>query len=84
MTIKSIKVNGIECKICRYAADTTQVLDGSEASLQANLNALEKFSNLSGLKMNSKKPEAFMVWKRESENRDTISRTTTKMGKKCG
>ena len=62
ITIKGIKVDGTECKICQYADDTTLFLDGSEASLQASLNALERFSNLSVLKMNSKKnPEALWL-----------------------
>ena len=58
--ISGIKIEGIEYKINQFADDTTLLLGGSRASLQATLNTLEIFCNISGLKMNTEKTK--LVW----------------------
>ena len=58
--ISGIKIEGIEYKINQFADDTTLLLDGSRTSLQATLNTLEIFGNISGLKMNTEKTK--LVW----------------------
>ena len=66
--IKEISIEGDEIKISRYADDTTLFLDDSKASLQENLGVLDRFSQISGLKLNVTKNGGFMVWKSEREN----------------
>ena len=53
--IIEFKINSKEFKIIQFADDTTLILDGSQHSLQAVLNPLEIYGNLSGLKMNKEK-----------------------------
>ena len=55
--IKGIKINE-EVKISQYADDTTLILDGSPASLTTSLQILDFFSEVFGLRLNSKKTEA--------------------------
>ena len=55
-----ILIDGIEFKITQFADDTTLILDGSQHSLQAALNILEIFGNMSGLRMNKDKTK--MIW----------------------
>ena len=43
-----------------YTICTTLILDGTKGSLQAALNILELFGNLSGLKMNADKTK--LIW----------------------
>ena len=59
--IKGIKINEQEVKISQYADDTTLVLDGSPASLTTSLQILDFFSEISGLRLNSKKTEALWI-----------------------
>ena len=59
--IKSILVNQKEIKISQYADDTTLTLDGSKKSLEASLNVLDKFGDVSGLRLNDKKTEALWI-----------------------
>ena len=42
-------------KFTQFADDTTIILDGTSKSLQATLNILEIFGEISGPKMNSEK-----------------------------
>ena len=44
-----------QIKLSQFADDTTTLLDGSEKSLQATLNTLEIYGNLSGVKINTEK-----------------------------
>ena len=53
--IKGTTVRQKEIKIIRFADDTTNILDGTEDSLQVTLNVLEIFGNISGLKINAEK-----------------------------
>lgn len=60
--IKGITVNGRELiKISQYADDTTLILDGSQKSFTTSLKTLEFFSEVSGLRLNGKKTEAFWI-----------------------
>ena len=47
-------------KLTQFADDTTLILDGTKSSLQAALNILKLFGNLSGLKMNAHKTK--LIW----------------------
>ena len=58
--IVGILIDGIEFKLTQFADDTTLMLDGSQHSLQAALNTLEIFGNMSGLRMNKDKTK--MIW----------------------
>ena len=49
-----------ETKISLYADDASLILDGSERSLMASLKILEKFAQISGLKINYSKTE--VIW----------------------
>ena len=46
-----------EIKISQYSDDTNLILDGSKNSLTLSLQVLERFRTVSGLKLNSNKPE---------------------------
>ena len=59
--IKGILVKQREIKIRQYADDTTLILDGSKKSLEASLNVLDRFGDVSGLRLNDKKTEALWI-----------------------
>ena len=59
--IKGILVKQREIKISQYADDTTLILDGSKKSLEASLNVLDRFGDVSGLRLNDKKTEALWI-----------------------
>ena len=58
--IHGITIDGDEYKLTQFADDTTIFLDGSQGSLQATLNTIEIFGNISGLKMNTEKTK--LIW----------------------
>ena len=58
--IKGIMIRQKEIKITQFADDTTIILNGTEDSLQAALNILEIFGNISGLRVNTEKTQ--IVW----------------------
>ena len=66
--IRGFLIKENEVKISQYADDTTLILDGSEKSLSEALNTLESFGKLSGLKLNSKKTEAFWIGSHAGSN----------------
>ena len=53
-------IKDTEYKISQYADDTSMFLDGSSESLNNTLCELEKFANISGLKINFDKTQG--VW----------------------
>ena len=59
--IKGICVLDSECKISRYADDTTLILDGSEKSMQKSFSLLDSFASISGLRINYEKTEALWI-----------------------
>ena len=59
--IRGIKIGTTDCKFSQYADDTTMILDGSELSFSKTLNLFDKFSNISGLKVNYEKTEALWI-----------------------
>ncbi|MCG7891056.1 MAG: reverse transcriptase family protein, partial [Candidatus Thiodiazotropha endolucinida] len=58
--ISGIKIKDLEFKISQYADDTSMFLDGSSESLIQALNELDRFANISGLKINYEKTQ--VVW----------------------
>ena len=81
--IKGISIEGDEIKISQYADDTTLFLDGSKASLQESLRVLDRFSQISGLKLNRRYENGgFMVWNSKRENRCLFSWKQIKMDNK--
>ena len=58
--IKGITVSNTEFKISQFADDTSIFLDGSAESLNNTLEELDKFANVSGLKINYDKTQ--LVW----------------------
>ena len=59
--IVGILVNNKEIKLSQYADDTTLTLDGSKKSLIASLEMLDDFYEVSGLRLNDTKTEAFWI-----------------------
>ena len=60
-SIKGISISQNEIKLSQYADDTTLILDGSQDTLEASLDVIEKFSKISGLRLNNKKTEALWI-----------------------
>ena len=63
-SIKGININNILYNLSQYADDTQIFLDGSEASLRATLEILDKFYKMSGLKINKDKTKALWIGSR--------------------
>ena len=63
---KKINFNNTEIKISQYADDTTLILDGQAVSLHAELNTLEIYGTVSGLKVNTDKTQ--IVWIRKKKH----------------
>ena len=59
--IVGILVNNKEIKLSQYADDTALTLDGSKKSLIASLEMLDDFYEVSGLRLNDTKTEAFWI-----------------------
>ena len=59
--IRGIIIDNKEYKISQYADDTQLFLNGSENSLREALDVLQKFYEMSGLKINVEKTKA--IWK---------------------
>ena len=60
-SIKGISISQNEIKLSQYADDTTLILDGSQDMLEASLDVIEKFSKISGLRLNNQKTEALWI-----------------------
>ena len=56
-TLSNRKTSPPRYKITQFADDTTIILDGERDSLQLALNVLEMFGSVSGLKMNTDRPQ---------------------------
>ena len=52
MEIKGIKIDDTEYRLSLYADDTSLILDGSPASLDASLRLLQFYAEISRLKIN--------------------------------
>ena len=57
--VKGITVGSTECKLSQYADDSTLILDGTQKSLECSFAILEKFGEVSGLRVNCEKPKLF-------------------------
>ena len=60
-SIKGISISQNEIKLSQYADDTTLILNGSKDTLETSLDVIEKFSKISGLRLNNKKTEALWI-----------------------
>lgn len=67
--IKGIIINNKEFKISQYADDTQLFLDGSDLSLRESLETLNKYYNMSGLKINVEKTKAMWIGAYAHSNR---------------
>lgn len=66
---KGITVGSTECKLSQYADNTTLILDGTQNSLEGSLDILEKFGEVSGLRVNcEKKTEALSFGSKKGSN----------------
>ena len=59
--VKGIVINNKEFKLSQYADDTQMFLDGSESSLKHAFITLQKFYQMSGLKINLDKTKALWI-----------------------
>ena len=59
--IKWHSVGSTECTLSQFADDTTLILDGSQKSLERSLYILERFGEISGLKVNCEKTEILWI-----------------------
>ena len=59
--VHSIFIGTQTLKFTQFADDTTLILESTKGSLQAALNILELFGNLSGLKMNADKTKLISI-----------------------
>ena len=64
--IVGIKLFSYEFKLTQFADDTTLILDGTQRSLQADLNTLEIYGNFSGLKMNKEKTKVIWIGRKKN------------------
>ena len=53
--VKGVTVGSTECKLSQYADDTTLILDGTRESFKRSFTILEKFGEVSGLRVNCAK-----------------------------
>lgn len=58
--IKGITIDDTEYRLSQYADDTSLILDGSPASLDASLRLLQFYAEISGLKINLEKTN--VIW----------------------
>ena len=62
-SVKGFKLGNFEQKLDFYADDLTAYLDGSESSLKNLVGILDRFKNISGLKINLSKCKAVWIGK---------------------
>ena len=75
--IKGIKIHETEFKISQYADDTSIFLDGSSGALNCTLTELDKFANVSGLKINFDKTQ--VVWTGSKKHSTSTIKTKWKL-----
>ena len=68
--ISGVTIYGFELKNACYADDASFILDGSKKSFESLVTILENFSNISGLKLNTKKCQVLRIG--ASKNTDTV------------
>ena len=66
--VKGITVGSTECKLSQYADDTTLILDGTQESLERSFAILDKFGEVSGLRVNCEKTEALWIGSNKGSN----------------
>ena len=67
--IEGITLGEKQYKLSQYADDTQIFLNGTEISLRSCLETLDKYNQMSGLKINVEKNESSMVWFESKINR---------------
>ena len=67
--IKGINIHDIIYLISQYADDTSFLLDGSKQSLEATLNLLQFFAQISGLRINIDKTKVIWIGRQKNNNR---------------
>ena len=60
-TMKGLSIGNVECKLSQFADDTALILDGSLKSLQRSPYMLERFGEISGLRVNWEKTEVLWI-----------------------
>ena len=68
--IKGIVIEGIENKLSQYADDTEIMLEGDEISFIETIHTIERFSDISGLVLNTGKSSA--IWLGNKKNSHTV------------
>ena len=58
--IKGISINDIETKLTQYADDSEVLLEGDRKSFEETIQTVNRFSNISGLHLNTRKTNA--IW----------------------
>ena len=76
--VKGITVDSTECKLSQYADDTTLILDGTQESLERSFVILEKFGEVSGLRVNCEKTEALWIGSKKGSNQIICSQKNLK------
>jgi len=78
--VKGITVGSTECKLSQYAGDTTLILDGTPKSLERSFTTciLEKFGEVSGLRVNCEKTEALWIGSKKGSNQIICSEKNLK------
>ena len=76
--VKGITVDSTECKLSQYADDTTLILDGTQESLERSFAILEKFGEVSGLRVNCEKTEVLRIGSKKGSNQIICSHKNLK------
>ena len=76
--VKGITVDSTECKLSQHADDTTLILDGTQESLERSFAILEKFGEVSGLRVNCEKTEALWIGSKKGSNQIIYSHKNLK------
>ena len=76
--VKGITVDSTECKFSQYADDATLILDGTQESLECSFAILEKFGEVSGLRVNCEKAEALWIGSKKGSNQIICSHKNLK------
>jgi hypothetical protein len=71
--IKGITIDDTEYRLSQYADDTSLILDGSPAALDASLRLLQFYAEISGLKINLEKTYVIWIGSKKHSQRSYLS-----------
>jgi mannosylglycoprotein endo-beta-mannosidase len=77
--IKGITIDDTKYRLSQYADDTSLILDGSPASLDASLRLLQFYAEISGLKINLEKTNVIWIGSKKHSH-DKMCQVGTEMG----